>query len=101
MKYLTIFFLLIIFSCDENDQKGLSAETILKKSIEASGGDNFYNSTMTFNVEDLNYELYRKDNIANYTMTRQFEDRLHKALYSNGSFTYEINGEERHFLMRN
>ena len=93
MKYLYIFIALLVFSCNDGVMEGPDANTILEKSINTSGASNFYNSTITFNVKELEYELYRKEHISKFTMTRRVDTILYKAVYNMGEFGYYVNGE--------
>ena len=61
-------FILLILSCAKNE-KTVTANDILVNTIDASGGDYFNNSTVSFNMADLDYKLFRKDNIAEYGVT--------------------------------
>ncbi|GJQ62331.1 MAG: hypothetical protein SCALA702_13840 [Melioribacteraceae bacterium] len=56
MKNITLFLTLIVIlisSCTKQE----TAETILKKSVEAHGGDLYQNSIITYNFRDQNYKL--------------------------------------------
>lgn len=62
MKYLSLLiFCLVLVGCkSETESKNLSAESIINKSIEISGGEIFNNATLRFNFRDK-YYLARRD----------------------------------------
>ena len=93
MRYIYVLIAIILFSCNEDVNSGLSAKSILQKSIDASGRENFFNSTIKFNVEELQYEIYRKEHISKYVMTRQVDTTFYKAIYEMGHFEYYVNDE--------
>ena len=54
MNRLTIFFLaglFIFYSCKQNEEQKLDADTIVNKSIKASGGDKIDSSVISFDLE--------------------------------------------------
>ena len=83
-------FILLILSCAKNE-KTVTAKDILVNTIDASGGDYFNNSTVSFNMADLDYKLFRKDNIAEFEVTRQLDTLNYKAVYKNGYSAYFVN----------
>lgn len=88
-----ILGLLCVFafiSCAEKPT--LTAEQILSKSIEATGGKKFYNSTIRFEADNLHYTLERKNHITNFTAERLKENDSMKAVYNNGQISYYLNG---------
>jgi hypothetical protein len=56
MKYLRLFFLLLLISsCNETSKKNLTAQEIVDKSIEIAGGKLYERSTISFKFRDKNY----------------------------------------------
>jgi len=74
MKYLGIGLIaLVIFSCkNETDSKVVSADTIVSKSIEISGGENFGESEIFFDFRDKSY-LGRRSG-GEFLMVRMFDE---------------------------
>jgi len=60
--YAIVLFVLMIMSCREQETKAFSAQRIVDKSIEVSGGDLYQTSDISFVFRDRTYELeYRED----------------------------------------
>ncbi len=74
MKYLSIILISIsVLSCkSETEDKVLSADDIINKSIEISGGDNFSKSEIFFDFRDKSYFSRRLG--GEFLMVRMFED---------------------------
>ncbi len=63
MKYLGLFFLLLLISsCNETSKKNLTVQEIVDKSIEVAGGKLYERSTISFKFRDKNYISESKDN---------------------------------------
>ncbi|MDN3493988.1 DUF6503 family protein [Winogradskyella bathintestinalis] len=71
-KYLLYIFVAVLFACNnensnavkqevENSNKVLTANDIIDKSIEVSGGDNFKRSSLKFEFRDTYYQALRKN----------------------------------------
>jgi hypothetical protein len=61
MKYnIVILLTILLFSCkNETKSKQLTANEIVNKSIEVSGGENFKKSIITFDFRDIHYKATR------------------------------------------
>ena len=83
-----IFCFLVATSC----QNEPDVETILQKSIDAHGGNSVYNSHISFNFRNNQYDaIYNK---GNYTLTRTFVDSLNtkiKDVLTNTNFERTVN----------
>lgn len=95
MKNLFPFSLIIIglslFSCNS---KLTDAQTIIDKTIAASGGEKYLNSTTEFDFRDRHYIARR--NGGEFSYERVFQDSantVHDYL-TNSGFKREINGQE-------
>ena len=88
MKYiLLVFIVCITLSCKrEVEANKLTAEDIINKSIEVSGGKKFNSSNITFNFRDMSYVAKRLD--GKFSYARMFEkDSQHIADFlSNSGF---------------
>lgn len=67
-KIILILTILIAFSCKENNEKKMSAQEIVDKSIEVTGGKTYENSTIAFDFRDRNYMSITKNK--RQTLTR-------------------------------
>ncbi len=74
MKYLSIIlFAFLVVSCkNETAPKSMSAEEIINKSIEVSGGENIGNSEIFFGFRDKTYMAKRKRD--EFLLVRMFEE---------------------------
>lgn len=101
MKYLSIVLLAFtLFSCKtEKKTKVLSANEIINKSIEVSGGEKFENSTLKFNFRDRFYYASRfKNEFALMRITvEENKDSIFDIL-SNDGFERNINDKENVFV---
>jgi len=95
MRYLSLFFVLICFyGCkDEAKTETLSANDIINKSIEISGGKAFENSVVRFDFRDK-YYVARRNN-GNFSLVRMFADDKDSIfdLLANSGFERLINDE--------
>lgn len=87
---LVLIFTLFLLNCQGPSAVGKGTK-ILQDCIETYGGAKFFNSKITFNIEDLYYSIERKDNLSNFVLTRQVDSIEYKATYQNGSTAYFIN----------
>lgn len=56
------------------------------------GIDNFYNSFTTFNInQELTYSVERRNNISNYIIHRETNNKSYKGTYENGHIEYFVN----------
>ena len=66
MNRLTIFLLasvLVFSSCKENEEQKIDVDSIVNKSIKASGGDKIDGSTLSFDFRDKQYKANRNKGI--------------------------------------
>ena len=95
MKYLSIIlFAFFVVSCkNENAHKSMSAEEIINKSIEVSGGDIFSKSEIFFEFRDKTYMSRRLGD--EFLMVRMFEENNDSItdIYDNFGFKRMV-GEE-------
>ena len=89
-NYALLLIAVFILSCKE-EMKTLAAEEILSYSIESSGGEDFMNSSISFNIDDFNYQIIRQGNIQDFQVVRQVDTIQYKAIYKNGYSAYFIN----------
>lgn len=84
---ITIFFL----SCEK--QKKISAQDIVDKSIEVSGGNKIKNATMEFDFRDKHYKAIRNNGL--FQLERMFKDSIHniRDVLSNNRFERFINNK--------
>ena len=92
MRYLPILLLFLI-SCNQ-ETKTLTANEIIDKAIEKSGGENFENSDIQFTFRDIKYSSQRKNGL--FEFTRSFTDSLGevKDVLNNSGFNRFINSEK-------
>lgn len=58
--YLLTLCAVLVFSCkNETELKALTANDIVNKSLDVSGGENFKKSLITFNFRDIHYKATR------------------------------------------
>jgi len=88
----SVIILMLVFSCKEKDT--LTAKDILSESYKAYNSDAFFNSTIKFNIKDLEYPLHRKGHIQDFEVVRKVDTTTYKATYSNGSTSYIVNDKE-------
>lgn len=79
-------------ACESAEE--LSAEFILDKSIEASGGEDFFHSTITFSIDDLDYELKRDGLLTDFSLTKVADTVTYFSTYKGGLMTYYENDVE-------
>lgn len=95
MKYLSIVLIaLVILSCKtEPEVKTLTADDIVNKSIEVSGGKTIENSDISFKFRDIRYRAIRLGgNFSLIRMQSKGKDLIVDSLTNNG-FTRSINYE--------
>lgn len=61
-KYLILALMFILGSCLVKDNKKSSAQQIVDKAIEVSGGERYHNSNISFKFRKNTYEIERIDN---------------------------------------
>lgn len=94
MKPYFLFLLLIISGCKEEKNKMFTAQQIIDKSIEASGGARYENSQFSFDFRDKKYMLVRDINTNGKLLLRMFETDSSSIVDTKGSnfFTRVIDG---------
>ncbi len=94
MKHLLFcsVFLLIVSSCKQ--EKTLTAQDIVDKAIEISGGEKHKTSAISFDFRDMHYKAVRDNGIFQYE--RIFNDSLEQIrdVLSNDGFKRYINEKE-------
>ena len=95
MKLKFIIVLFLTFTSCRDDATQINAKQLLEKTIIASGGDKFFNSKIQFDLDILHYDIYRKNNISNFEITRQVDSIVYKATYNNGDMAYYVNDEKQ------
>ncbi len=96
MKTIRILFYsfiigLVLGACEQKKSNENLAETVLKKSIQVSGGESIKNSTISFQFRDRNYKAVR--NNGSFKLERNFIDstRTISDQLSNSGFQRFIN----------
>lgn len=99
MKYISIILLaLMMFSC-ENETKTLSADAIINKSIEVSGGEQIENSIVQFNFRDRFY--YANRSKGNFSLMRVTVEEDNDSIFdvlSNDGFERYANNKKKLFV---
>ncbi len=93
MKYLSLFFLVFIYvSCKKEVKPNrFSANVIINKSIEVSGGELIKNSTIEFDFRDKHYKAIRKE--GEFILERVFTDKTNKYFDTITQITDAINNK--------
>jgi len=90
IRILVILILgLNYFSCEKDE----SANSIIDKTIEISGGDKFNNTTIDFDFRSRHYKAIRNNGL--YQFEREFQDSLgiFKDVLSNSGYERYLNNE--------
>jgi len=92
MKYLLLIPLFFI-SCKQENKRP-SVQEIIDKTIDAAGGENYENVTITFTFRKIRYTSTRKNGL--FELTRTFSDSLGevKDVLSNSGFERFRNGKK-------
>lgn len=94
MRYLFYLSLILVFSCgSKSESKTLTADTIVNKAIEVSGGSKYGNSKVSFNFRNVAYLADR--NNGQFTLARitvEDQDSIMDFI-SNDGFARFINDE--------
>lgn len=90
-SFLLIAATILFLSCEK--QKEISAQNIVDKSIEISGGDKIKNSTIAFGFRDTYYKAVR--NNGHFKLERMFKDSTNiiRDVLSNNGFKRYINNK--------
>ena len=100
MKKILIFSsLLVCIACNVESEK--NPKEVLKDAAQHLGKDKMYNSTVTFDVNDMHYESRRKDNEYHFSMTRTMDTITYQAKAYNGGFEYTENGTSKSYGFQN
>ncbi|NND88766.1 MAG: hypothetical protein HKM28_05925 [Flavobacteriaceae bacterium] len=94
MKYPSILLLSLMFFAACSTEPQISADTILEKSIEAAGGEDFFHSTISFSIEDYEYVLKRDGYLTDFSLTREIDTTIYFSTYKGGLMHYYVNGVE-------
>ncbi len=92
MKPPIILLLLFIYSSCNTENKTLTAQQIIDKTIEKAGGSNYDTAGISFTFRDINYTSERKDGL--YKLSRTFTDSIGETLdvLTNSNFDRTVNG---------
>ncbi|PQB04951.1 DUF6503 family protein [Aureitalea marina] len=96
MRLKNLLFILIsslLIACGQEHKNEISAQQIIERSIESYGGEAFFNSVVSFEVDDLKYNLIRKDHITDFTVSRLKDSMDLVGRYQNGLLEYYVDGE--------
>lgn len=74
MKYISLIILLVLFNSCKQEEKQLTAQQIIDKTIENAGGSKYDNANINFTFRDTKYSSNRKD--GQFELTRSSEDSL-------------------------
>ena len=90
-NFYTVLIVLMLFSCDEKENKSEDAEALIEKSIKVSGSDKLDIAVYSFDFRDKHYEAGRFD--GTYVLKRQFKDMNDTVVdfLSNENFERRIN----------
>lgn len=93
MKHIVLIFVTTFFLLGCKKQKVASAQDIVDKSIEVSGGAIIKNATITFDFRDIHYTAMRKSGV--FKLERKFKDSTNtiQDILSNNGFERIINGK--------
>jgi len=94
MKHIlySITFILVITSCKQEEV--LTAQDIIDKTIEVSGGEKFKASTISFNFRDIHYNAIRSNGMFQYERIINDSLGLIKDVLSNDGFKRYIDNKE-------
>ncbi|WP_347922086.1 DUF6503 family protein [Pontimicrobium sp. SW4] len=94
MKHIlySLVFVLVITSCKQ--EKLLTAQDIVDKTIEVSGGEKFKTSTILFDFRDIHYKAIRNNGIFQYERIINDSLGLIKDVLSNDGFKRYIDEKE-------
>lgn len=92
MKFLPLIGLLIFFISCKEENKTLSAQQILNKTIENAGGEKYDVATIEFSFRDTKYTSERKNGL--FELTRTITDSLGETMdvLTNSEFIRYANG---------
>lgn len=92
MKYATLLFLVILLSCNQKEAS-LTAQDIIDKTVEVSGGSFYGQAEVTFTFRDIVYKSVRQND--NYSLQRLLPDTLNTLdIITNEGFTRIQKGEK-------
>lgn len=91
MKYFSIIFLLVLFNSCNEEKKQLTAQQIIDKTIENTGGVLYENAKIDFTFRDTQYSSKRQN--GQFELTRSVSDStgLKKDVVTNNGFQQFLN----------
>lgn len=90
-RILSLILLVIVISCKQEPKKELTAQDIVNKSIEDSGGKLFETHEVTFDFRDLKYRSENIDGNRVYTRTRDLDSVVVKDIMTMDNFERYMN----------
>jgi len=96
MKKLIFILTMVLMVMSCNKEPKLSAQHIIDRAIEVSGGDRFANSTIDFDFRNRHYKASRHNGI--FQLEREFKDSLNVItdIYNNTEYKRLVNDEQVH-----
>lgn len=92
--YILLFIVpILVGSCQSNAEQEPNGKTIIERSITVYGGEPFFNSVVKFQVDDLHYNLIRKDHLTDFTVNRMKDSMDLMGRYRNGLLEYYVDGQ--------
>ena len=83
---------MILLGCDSKEiDREARAKTLMAMTLEEYKAEEFFRSTVTFNMGELEYKMVRDGVVADFEVTRQVDTLTYKAVYKNGYRAYLIN----------
>ena len=93
MRYFIYFLFLVITVSSCNTEVAVSAEDVINKTIEVSGGEKYFSTEIDFDFRDKHYRSVRE--YGKFQYERQFQDSIGiiKDVLNNSGFQRFINDE--------
>lgn len=91
--FIVIIFSITLISC-KSEEKALTAQEIIDKSIEVSGVDKISNSTLSFDFRDMHYVANRRDGIFRLIRIKKTEEGTREDILSNNGFKRLLNAHQ-------
>jgi len=89
-----IFFLFLFIACKKAENKTITAQQIIDKTIENAGGPNYEVATINFTFRSIKYSSKRKN--GNFELSRTFTDSIGEIndVLNNIEFTRFVNAQK-------